>query len=98
MAAQVSGKIKVPTRPAAKEHRPWGLFLAATLALIASVAHAHDVQLLYGLLVEHGSPFGLLNHRRIALRWGIEVIGAADVVVLHGRLNGRIAESALPVR
>jgi hypothetical protein len=51
-------------------------------------AHAHGVQLLDRLLVEHVSPCGLLNHRRIGLLWGIEVIGAADIIVLHGRLNG----------
>src|SRR5258706_14577891 len=33
----------------------------------------------------------LLNHRRIGLRRGIEVISAANVVVLHGSLYGRIA-------
>src|SRR5258707_1662478 len=33
----------------------------------------------------------LLNHRRIGLRRGIEVVSAADVVVLHGSLYGRIA-------
>jgi len=33
----------------------------------------------------------LLNHRRVGLRWGIEVIGAADVVMVHGRLHRRIA-------
>jgi 3-mercaptopyruvate sulfurtransferase SseA len=33
----------------------------------------------------------LLNHRRIGLRWGIEVIGAADVVMVHGGLNRWIA-------
>jgi tripartite-type tricarboxylate transporter receptor subunit TctC len=36
MGAQVSGKINAPTRPAANL---WALFLAAILALIASVAH-----------------------------------------------------------
>src|SRR5258705_7222105 len=33
----------------------------------------------------------LLNHRRIGLRRGIEVVSAADIVVLHRRLYGRIA-------
>ena len=33
----------------------------------------------------------LLNHWRLGLRWGIEVIGAADVFVVDRRLNGRIA-------
>jgi len=59
---------------------------------VGHAAHAHGVQLLDGLLVRAWfSLVNLLNHRRVGLRWGIEVIGAADVVMVHGRLHRRIA-------
>ena len=40
----------------------------------------------------------LLNHRRIGFRRGIEVIGAADVVVFPGRLHGRVARQRQPIK
>src|SRR5215467_12996453 len=58
---------------------------------IGHAAHAHGVQLFDRLLVEHSSPWGLLNYRGIRLRRGIEVIGTADVVVVHAGPNGWIA-------
>src|SRR6185369_12423710 len=39
----------------------------------------------------------LRNYRRIGLRRAIKVIGATDVVVVHGSLGGRIARYRHPV-
>src|SRR5262245_36213713 len=43
-------------------------------------AQAHGIELLYRLLVQHDFSFDeLMNDRRIGLRWGIEIISAADI-------------------
>src|SRR5437867_6478857 len=59
---------------------------------IGHAAHAHGVQFLYRLLVEHNALLlSLRVCRRLALRREIKVIGAANIVVLNLRLRGRWA-------